>query len=149
MNEQIMAGSVFMVTVLMADKVDDLAAFYQKAFGFKSVVKTKNLSGRNVTEVCRYGSSLIVIREEGQFELIEVSPKKSKVPSPISISLICDDVDKMYEHAKANGAEVIFTPQISPWGSRICKLRDPSGYIWFFEKFKPTGGLELPVVQSY
>jgi uncharacterized glyoxalase superfamily protein PhnB len=152
MDEQSTASPVFTVTVLMAEKIDDLSSFYQKAFGFKSVKKSKNLSGRNVMEIFTYGSSMIVVREEGQFELTEVSPKTSKVPSPVCIVLLCDDVDKMYEIAKVNGAEVIFAPKLTVWGSRMCKLRDPVGYVWYLKKNDPVNNpinIDLPVVQSY
>ncbi len=43
------------------------------------------------------------------------------------ISFLVDDVDQMYEQARARGAEFQAAPSDQPWGARAAMLRDPDG----------------------
>ena len=44
-----------------------------------------------------------------------------------SLILTCDDVDALFEHAQAAGAEVLSEPADQFYGVRDCAFRDPSG----------------------
>lgn len=37
------------------------------------------------------------------------------------------DLDAVFEHVRASGAEVLQEPMVQPWGPRDCAFRDPSG----------------------
>lgn len=46
------------------------------------------------------------------------------------ISVWVDDVDEVYEMAKASGIEVVCLPEDMPWGVRECHLRHPDGHVF-------------------
>ncbi|WP_026617883.1 glyoxalase superfamily protein [Ensifer aridi] len=52
----------------------------------------------------------------------------SGTPVP-ALSIEVDDVDEVYERAKAAGAEVVYDITDEPWGVRRFFLRDPFGNI--------------------
>lgn len=50
--------------------------------------------------------------------------------SPVSFT--CDDVDALYEHVAASGAEVLQEPADQFYGVRDCAFRDPAGNLLRF-----------------
>jgi len=38
-----------------------------------------------------------------------------------------DDVDAVFEDARASGAPIVGEPKDEPWGERVAHLRDPDG----------------------
>ena len=40
-----------------------------------------------------------------------------------------DDLDGSYKKLTAIGGEMLTTPQKTPWGTRMCIVKDPDGYL--------------------
>jgi len=65
---------------------------------------------------------------------------KSKAPATLNAEapawfiLYCDDVDGQFEKAVAAGAVVFREPFDADWGERWCKVADPNGHSWSFNK---------------
>ena len=49
-----------------------------------------------------------------------------------------EDVDALYERARAAGAEVPLEPMDTDYGSRDFTVRDPEGNLWAFGTYRPT-----------
>ena len=49
---------------------------------------------------------------------------------PVSIYVVCDDPDGLFERASASGAEVLQGLKDEDFGSRGFTVRDPEGNIW-------------------
>jgi uncharacterized glyoxalase superfamily protein PhnB len=118
--------------VIIVSNVDKMCDFYHKAFGFTAAFFMPDESGKHIGAFMIYKNAKIILREEGTFDLEEKIPAKG-VPCPINVIIPCEDTDKQFEVAKMAGAEVVFAPKDMPWGSRLCKVRDPLGYIWYLE----------------
>jgi uncharacterized glyoxalase superfamily protein PhnB len=55
---------------------------------------------------------------------------------PVSIYVVCDDPDALFERAAAHGAEVIGGLEDKDYGSRDFTVRDPEGNIWSFGTYR-------------
>jgi catechol 2,3-dioxygenase-like lactoylglutathione lyase family enzyme len=51
----------------------------------------------------------------------------------------CDDVDALFEHVRASGAEVLQEPADQFYGVRDCAFRDPAGNLVRFKAPLPRG----------
>jgi uncharacterized glyoxalase superfamily protein PhnB len=49
-----------------------------------------------------------------------------------TVTVVVDDVDAHFEHAKRHGAAVLSTPKDQPWGVRSYAVLDPEGHQWEF-----------------
>lgn len=56
--------------------------------------------------------------------------------------LVEDDVDAAFECAVAAGAEVVFGPEETEWGSKRARVRDLDGHEWSFGSYEPGRGWE-------
>lgn len=43
-----------------------------------------------------------------------------------------ESVDDVHEHLRRSGAEIVVEPKNTPWGARLCIVRDPDGYLLEF-----------------
>ena len=125
---------------LIADDVDHLLSFCQKAFGFTPDERVKGDDGKTWHASMRYRDQVVMMGKINEAEAKNKkanfhSPKVSGVECPIGLYLYVDDVDVFYKHAVANGAKSIDAPQDMFWGDRVCRLQDPEGYLWSFGTF--------------
>lgn len=56
------------------------------------------------------------------------------------VYLLVDDVDAHFARAEAAGAEVVFPPEDTAWGTRRYRIRDPEGYEWSVGGYQPGAG---------
>ena len=54
--------------------------------------------------------------------------------------MVTDDVDAVYERARAAGAEIIAEPHDTDYGSHDFAARDPEGNRWSFGTYRHQGG---------
>ena len=52
----------------------------------------------------------------------------------------CADVDALFEHVRASGAEVLQEPADQFYGVRDCAFRDPAGHLLRFQTPLPPEG---------
>lgn len=48
------------------------------------------------------------------------------------IGVIVDDIDRHYDHVRANGADIVHPPSEVPYGYREYSARGPEGGLWSF-----------------
>ena len=110
--------------------VDVAIEFYKKAFQF-SVLEIKCAEdGKGIHAEMAYKNQLILCGKEGACSLR--SPRSSGVESPITLCVLCDDVDTFYTMAVSQGAQSISPPDDMDWGYRMCRLQDLDHYTWCF-----------------
>ncbi len=57
-------------------------------------------------------------------------------PGTFGAYVVTDDVDAVYQRAKAAGAEIIAEPHDTDYGSRDFAVRDPEGNRWSFGTYR-------------
>jgi len=97
--------------------INEAADWLCRAFGFKKRLQIGNHRFQLV-----FGDSS-VIAVEGN----DTNPS-------CSIWIGVDDVDSLYEQARAMGAEIIRAPADYPFGERQCTVRDIGGHRWTFSQ---------------
>lgn len=111
---------------------DQALDFYQRAFGFSKRDVVPGEDGTTWHAELTYKDQLIMIGKAGAYDKAIYPPVISKVESPISLYLYCKDVDQFHAHALNEGAQSMGTPEDMFWGDRMCRLKDPDGYVWCF-----------------
>jgi PhnB protein len=100
--------------------------FYKKAFGAEEVRCMTDSGGKVMHAAIKIGDSIVMLADEFP-EFGAFSPKG---PSPVTIHLFVNDVDKLYDRAVAAGATATLPPTDALWGDRYGKLTDPFGHNW-------------------
>jgi uncharacterized glyoxalase superfamily protein PhnB len=106
--------------------------FYVRAFGFRKQTAMPGPDGRTAHAEMRWQDALIMFGPEHTCKDGTRAPASSGTLSPVTLYVYCDDVDALFERARAAGAMVVDPPGDMFWGDRVCKLRDPDGYVWCF-----------------
>ena len=99
--------------------------FYVGKLGWNIVID--QMMGENyrfVTVSPLPGSAQIALNPEGML-------RDRKPGSQSGISLIADDIDKLYEELSAKGVTFTMPPSDMPWGARGAEIVDPDGNTFF------------------
>lgn len=124
---------------LMSTDVDKAIDFYQKAFHFEPTEEiVPGEDGTTWHAAMRYRDQVIMLGKTGAHSNIPSPAAKGGSESPVGLYMYVDDVNKFFQNAKANGAKVIDEPNDAFWGDRVCRLKDPDGYIWSFATYLNT-----------
>jgi uncharacterized glyoxalase superfamily protein PhnB len=110
---------------------EDTAAamqFLEKAFGFRERMVTKNDDGTLSHCEMELGDAVVMMGTPPGVK----SPKRLGVVNA-GLFVHVDDVDALYEQAKAAGAEVEELAD-QPYGVRSFGAKDPEGHQWWFAK---------------
>lgn len=126
-------GYPWLIPYLIVKDADAAIAFYQKAFGFETKMAMPMKDGKTGHVEMLWKDTMIMfgpVCESNEWP--HKPPVMSKVTSPISLYVYCDDVDALYARAVAAGAKGIKPPQDQFYGDRNCVLEDPDEYWWNF-----------------
>ncbi len=80
-----------------------------------------------------------VQREDGEYVFIalskgQIAPSNTSSKEEVSIGVIVDHLERVYDLAKEHGVEIIDDIRDRAWGPRSFYVRDPSGYVIEFEQ---------------
>ena len=131
------AGASWVNPYLRVSDVSRIANFYQTAFGFQIRELAPGPEGTICHGELVYREQLIMIGNFGNADAL-APPAISGMESPMALYLYCDKVDTFYETALAAGALSVDAPHDTFWGDRMCRVKDPDGYIWAFATFSGT-----------
>jgi uncharacterized glyoxalase superfamily protein PhnB len=62
---------------------------------------------------------------------------EGRLQGPLAPYLAVDDVDAHFERARAAGADVVYPPRDTDYGSREYAVRDPEGRVWSVGDYRP------------
>jgi lactoylglutathione lyase len=114
----------FGYTVIYVEDVSATAAFYEQAFGLKTL-----LSNPAHTEMST-GSTILAFGSVKHLRQ-QVKDVRENVPSEpaiaMQISFVTDDVAIAYAKAIESGAVPVNEPQTMPWGQVVSRVRDLNG----------------------
>jgi len=119
-------------------KYDDAHAaidFLGKAFGFERLQVHEDDEGRVVHAELSFGEAVVMLSSAGAGD-----PVYDQGLGRTTVYVVVDDVDPLYERAKAAGAEIVLEPTDQDYGSRDFTVRDPEGNLWSFGTYRPAAG---------
>ena len=119
----------FGYTILYVTDVEKTLSFYEKTFGFKrKFVAPENEYGElNTGETTLSFATKKLAKSNLKDGFIESS--LSNKPFGMEIGIVTDNVAKLVETAKKNGATVIEPPTEKPWGQTVAYVRDGDGFL--------------------
>ncbi|CAM2065116.1 VOC family protein [Sulfidibacter corallicola] len=103
--------------------------FYKKAFGAEETIRMP-MPGSDLimhAELQIGDSKVMLVDEMPNMQCL--SPQHFN-GTPVTIHLMCEDVDAMMKQAEEAGATVNMPPADMFWGDRYGKLTDPYGHSW-------------------
>jgi uncharacterized glyoxalase superfamily protein PhnB len=101
--------------------------FLAEAFGFEVGTQWREDDGSVVHAEMRFGDGAVLMLGSGEHG----------AASGIGIYAVVDDVDAHHSRASAAGAEIVYPPEDTEWGTRRYRCRDPEGYEWSFGSYVP------------
>ncbi len=101
-------------------------------FGFAPGEITKDGQGNVQHGFVRGGDGEIWLHPES--EQFKMASPKTVGMSTATMSIMVDDVDTHFVHAKSHGAEILYEPVDQPYGCREYSARDIEGGLWSFMK---------------
>lgn len=114
---------------LVCTPCGDAIDFYERAFGAEEFgPRMTGPDGKVGHAEIRIGDSVIMLSDEWPD-----GPTRSPASlggSTAALFIYTDDVDTMWEHAVAAGAEEVFPLETQFYGDRSGRLRDPFGHTW-------------------
>lgn len=128
-------GATWITPYIVVSNVDDMIKFYEKAFAFKTTEKSPGEDGSTWHAELKYQNQMLMMGKAGAYGGTIYPPTKTGSESPINLYLYCQDVDNFYRNATQHGAISLAAPEDMFWGDRMCRLKDPDGYIWCFATF--------------
>jgi PhnB protein len=102
--------------------------WYRKAFGAVEEMRMPDPTGRIMHACIRIGGAAIFLVDEMK-ECGSVGPK-SLEGSPVTIHLMVENVDAVFDRAVKAGATVTMPLADQFWGDRYGIVKDPSGHQW-------------------
>ena len=99
--------------------------FLTTAFGLEVVQAFDDDTGTLQHAELRHGNGVIMM---GTADLPKGSP---------GIYLVVADVQKHFETAQAAGAEIVYPPEQTEWGTWRYRAKDPEGHEWSFGSYQP------------
>ena len=110
-------------------------------FGFEKQMVIPNEDGTIAHSQLTFGSGMImvgsVIKTESKWGRQIKQPDEIGRFETQSPYVVVDNVDALYERAKAAGAEILMEITDQDYGSRDFICRDPEGHLWSFGTYDP------------
>jgi catechol 2,3-dioxygenase-like lactoylglutathione lyase family enzyme len=116
-------------TMITVGDVEEALGFYRDVLGLQVRNEVAAQGSRWVTLSASEGPDIVLTdpragRSQPEADTIHELLVKGSLPP---VFLRTDDLDDVFERARAAGAEVLQEPIEQPWGPRDCAFRDPSG----------------------
>jgi uncharacterized glyoxalase superfamily protein PhnB len=110
-------------------------------FGFEKQMVVTGEDGQIVHSQLKRGTGMIMVGSVLEKE----TPCGRQITQPENVGgretqspyMVVEDVDAIYERAKAAGAEIVMELTDLPYGSRDFLCRDPEGHLWSLGTYNP------------
>ena len=125
----------FRYSILYVENVEEILAFYQKAFGFEiGFLHEGGDYGELVT-----GDTKIAFSAKSLMRELGKTPGAASPDAPtFELAFESEDVDGDFAKAVKAGAKPVSEPVDQPWGQRISYVADPNGFL--IEICSPVSG---------
>ena len=123
------------LTLLQVFDMPTSVRFYRDVLGFEIVQTTTPREGDQFDwGLLRLNDTELMLNTAYEQDDRPAAPDPARIKAHRDTCLYfsCADVDGAYRHLQAHGVEAE-EPQIAPWGSKQCYLRDPDGYTLCFQ----------------
>lgn len=107
--------------------------FLVRGFGFETGARYES-DGKIMHAELRCGDGVMMVGSWGADEGGSVSPAVH------GVYVVVDDVDEHFRRAVEAGAEVVWEPHNTEFGTRRHRVRDAEGYEWSFGSYRPGAG---------
>ena len=101
-------------------------SFLESAFGFEVVQRADGDDGALLHCEMRYGDGVIMM---GTGEAAKGSP---------GVYVVVKDVAAHHKQAVEAGAEIVYPPEKTEWGTDRYRAKDPEGHEWSFGTYSPS-----------
>lgn len=115
---------------LLYEDVEGALDFLSRSFGFEEVLRYTGAEGYVSHAEMRRGDGAIYLGDPGD----SYRNPRSLGGVTVGITVEVDDVDALYEHARAAGAEITEEPADQAYGDRRFGATDPEGHTWWFSQ---------------
>ncbi len=102
-------------------------AFLEAAFGFAPIQAFDDEGGRLLHGEMKVDGAIFML---GSAE----APSAGRSPG---LYLVVADVDAHFVRAEAAGADIVYPPEDTEFGTRRYRCRDPEGHEWSFGTYQP------------
>lgn len=106
-----------------------------EAFGLEATQVARGPDDEVVHAEMHYDGGMMMLGPEGEEAMESVAEERRVGPG---VYVVVDDPDAHFERAEAAGADIIFPPEDTEFGSRQYRARDLAGYEWTFGTYQPT-----------
>ena len=123
------------MTLIQVFDMPTSVRFYRDVLGFEVVQTTTPREGDQFDwGLLRLNDTQLMLNTAYEQDERPAAPDAARIKAHRDTILYfsCPDVDGAYRHLQAHGVEAE-EPQIAPWGSKQCYLRDPDGYTLCFQ----------------
>ncbi len=120
-------------------RYDDCPAameFLQKAFGAELVANYGGPDGKVAHAELRFGSGIVMTGSTREPRSRTPEGNVDKIEHGIYIAV--EDIEALFERARAAGATMVRPLEDTDYGSREFSALDPEGYWWSFGTFHPA-----------
>ena len=100
--------------------------FLTEGLGFSIVTEQRSDDGGVVHAELRRGDD-VLMGGDGEVTTGEAP----------GLYLVVDDVDAVFAAVTALGAEVVYPPEATDWGTSRARFRDPDGHEWTVGSYQP------------
>jgi uncharacterized glyoxalase superfamily protein PhnB len=109
-----------------------------EAFGFERQFVVPGENGSVTHAQLRFGSGMVMCGDARDDEWGEfVKPVRQRGDATASVYAVIADVDAHCARARKAGAEIVYGPRDTDYGSREYCARDPEGQLWSFGTYDP------------
>ena len=106
-------------------------AFYAQAFGAEERSRMPTPDGRKLLHAqLAINGDTLMLSDDFAEDPAEASTPEALGGSPVTIYLLTEEIDALWERAVAAGAEVTMPLEQQFWGAKYGTLRDPFGHNW-------------------
>ena len=138
MAQQAKTPKPTMVATMRYDDAGGMIEWLGKAFGFERHFVVPGDNGTIAHAQLVFGSGMIMLGTARDDEWGGVVKTVRAVGGTTgAVYVVVVDCDAHCARAKAAGAEILYGPRDTDYGSREYAARDPEGHIWSFGTYDP------------
>lgn len=138
MPDQRKTGGSTMIATMRYDDAARMIDWLCEAFGFQRHFVVPGEGGAIDHAQLSFGSGMIMLgttRDDEWGEIVRTS--RALGGNSGSVYVVVTDTDAHCARAKAAGAQILYGPRDTDYGSREYCARDPEGQVWNFGTYDP------------